>query len=184
MTVLWLPTSKRIIATPRNREAFCALSAEFTVSKAWPAFGEVCYLLDYFVATFLTRTLGFSTAIPLSLNPAITLFLFQIYRRIATRGSQASALGTPSASSSFIGAAFSSAVATWLLYPLMLAKTRLQTRRKQVREGDGADEELSMISIWEDALRKEGPHGLYQGIVAQLLKGFVSQGVTMMVKQR
>ena len=124
----------------------------------------------------LPRALGFSTTIPLSLNPAITLFLFQIYRRIATRGSQAPTLGTPSASSSFIGAAFSNVVATWLLYPLMLA--RLQIQRNQARE------DPSIVSIWEDALRREGSYGLYQGIEAQMLKGFISQGVTMVVKQR
>lgn len=133
---------------------------------------------------------GFSTTIPLSLNPAITLFLFQLYRKIATRGNKASSLGTPSASSSFVGAAFSNAVATWLLYPLMLAKTRLQIHRKRVREANqnlarkSEDDDVSMLTIWEEALAKEGPSGLYQGLEAQLLKGFVSQGVTMVVKQR
>ncbi|EKM53611.1 uncharacterized protein PHACADRAFT_99150 [Phanerochaete carnosa HHB-10118-sp] len=133
---------------------------------------------------------GFSTTIPLSLNPAITLFLFQLYRKLVVRGSKTSALGTPSASSSFVGAAFSNAVATWLLYPLMLAKTRLQIHRKHVQEANQGPEQdkkgsnTSMLTIWEDALDKEGPSGLYQGLEAQLLKGFVSQGVTMMVKQR
>ena len=99
------------------------------------------------------------------------------------------ALGTPSAAASFVGAAFSNAVATWLLYPLILAKTRLQIHRKRVREGQKSpkrteESQASMLTIWEDALRKEGPNGLYQGLEAQLLKGFVSQGVTMMVKQR
>ena len=133
---------------------------------------------------------GFSTTIPLSLNPAITLFLFQVYRKLTTRGNQAAALGTPSASSSFIGAAFSNAAASWLLYPLMLAKTRLQVHRKRVRVADKDSTEkhnesdVSMLTIWEDALSKDGPSGLYQGLEAQLLKGFVSQGVTMMIKQR
>jgi solute carrier family 25 (peroxisomal adenine nucleotide transporter), member 17 len=91
--------------------------------------------------------------------------------------------------SSFIGAAFSNSVATWLLYPLMLAKTRLQVHRKRVKEAERASKEVdngevSMLTIWEDAFQKDGPSGLYQGLEAQLLKGFVSQGVTMMVKQR
>ncbi|GJE94650.1 mitochondrial carrier [Phanerochaete sordida] len=133
---------------------------------------------------------GFTTTIPLSLNPAITLFLFQLYGKIATRGNKGSALGTPSASSSFVGAAFSNSIATWLLYPLMLAKTRLQMHRKRAKEASERGEQakckqdVSMLTIWEDALDNEGPSGLYQGLKAQLLKGFVSQGVTMMVKQR
>ena len=117
------------------------------------------------------------------------MFLFQIYRKITTRSSGSTAMGTPSTVSSFFGAAFSNAVATWLLYPLMLAKTRLQVHRKRVKEAEKASTQVdgtdvSMLTIWEDALRKEGPGGLYQGLEAQLLKGFVSQGVTMMIKQR
>lgn len=79
----------------------------------------------------------------------------------------------------------SNAIATWILYPLMLAKTRLQLHRKRMREADKeSQDETSMLTIWEDALRREGPFGLYQGLEAQLIKGFLSQGVTMMVKQR
>lgn len=130
--------------------------------------------------------LGFSTTIPLSLNPAITMFLFQLYRSIAARSGRSSALGTPSSSSSFLGAAFSNSLSTWLLYPLMLAKTRLQVYRKRVREEtkEPSGSEPSMVTIWGNAIRKDGPKGLYQGIEAQITKGFVSQGVTMMVKQR
>lgn len=132
---------------------------------------------------------GFSTTIPLSLNPAITLFLFQAYSKLTPRGKQTK-LGTPSAKSAFVGSALSNVVATWLLYPLMLAKTRLQVSRKRAKEADANSKEAkesseaSMLTIWEDAMRKEGAYGLYQGLEAQLLKGFVSQGVTMVVKQR
>lgn len=129
---------------------------------------------------------GFSTTIPLSLNPAITMFLFQLYRRILMRKQSTAAVpATPGPVAAFIGAAFSNAVATWLLYPLMLAKTRLQVHRRRVKEGNASPKShVSMLTIWEDALRREGGRGLYQGLEAQLLKGFVSQGVTMMVKQR
>lgn len=68
----------------------------------------------------------------------------------------------------------------------MLAKTRLQVYRKRAREEakEPAGSESSMITIWGNAIRRDGPKGLYQGIEAQIMKGFVSQGVTMMVKQR
>ncbi|PSR71701.1 hypothetical protein PHLCEN_2v12405 [Hermanssonia centrifuga] len=123
---------------------------------------------------------GFTTAIPLSLNPAITLFLFQVFRKISSRYSvqKNQPLATPSAGSAFLGAAFSNAISTILLYPLILAKTRLQVHRKQ-----GASSE-TMFSIWKRALLREGIPGAYQGLEAQIVKGFVSQGITMMVKQR
>lgn len=72
----------------------------------------------------------------------------------------------------------------------MLAKTRLQVYRKRAKAAESGSKEeqeaseANMVTIWEDSMRKEGARGLYQGLEAQLLKGFVSQGVTMMVKQR
>ena len=136
----------------------------------------------------LTYYPGFTTTIPLSLNPAITLFLFQIYRTLSTRyavshttkpQSRSQKLATPNARSAFLGAACANSIAIALLYPLILAKTRLQVHRK--RDGD---EQMDMLRIWWKALRAEGIAGLYQGLHAQILKGFVSQGVTMMIKQR
>ena len=130
---------------------------------------------------------GFTTAIPLSLSPAITLFLFQIFRKLSSRyilrrtpgaaPSTSQKLGTPTAGNAFLGAACSNAIASALLYPLMLAKTRLQVHR---RNGDRAD----MIGVWKHAIKREGLQGVYQGLDAQMVKGFVSQGVTMVVKQR
>ena len=65
-----------------------------------------------------------------------------------------------------------------ILYPLILAKTRLQAHKKK---GNG---DVTMMRIWSAALEREGIQGLYQGLDAQIMKGFVNQGVTMMVKQR
>lgn len=67
----------------------------------------------------------------------------------------------------------------------MLAKTRLQVHRKEAQENDptGRTSE-SMLTVWKKAYKRERWTGVYQGLEAQILKGFVSQGVTMMVKQR
>lgn len=129
---------------------------------------------------------GFTTTIPLSLSPAITLFLIQLFRRVATpRGATASGKpATPDARAAFLGAALSNAAATMLLYPLMLAKTRLQVHRKEAKENGDAPESRNMTDVWREAVRKEGVRGLYQGLQAQLTKGFVSEGVTMVMKQR
>ena len=42
----------------------------------------------------------------------------------------------------------------------------------------------NMVSIWRRIVRREGAGGLYQGLEAQITKGFVSEGVKMMAKQR
>ena len=89
----------------------------------------------------------------------------------------------PTPQEAFFGAAFSNSIATAILYPLMLAKTRLQVHRREASES-GAVESESMLSVWRKAYGQEGWVGIYQGLEAQILKGFVSQGVTMMVKQR
>lgn len=41
-----------------------------------------------------------------------------------------------------------------------------------------------MLDIWNAAYRRDGPAGLYQGLEVQLLKGFLNQGLSMMIKQR
>lgn len=66
-----------------------------------------------------------------------------------------------------------------ILYPLILAKTRLQAVRHQSK-----DRKYTMLGVWRAALSPDGPAGLYQGLEAQLLKGFLNQGLTMMTKQR
>lgn len=128
---------------------------------------------------------GFTVTIPLSLSPALTLFLFQIFRRMVARGrlDKASSTG-PTPQEAFLGAAFSNTIGTVLLYPLMLAKTRLQVHRREAQENKSQTEPESMWTVWKKAYGREGWTGMYQGLEAQILKGFVSQGVTMMVKQR
>ena len=69
-----------------------------------------------------------------------------------------------------------------LLYPLMLAKTRLQIHYG--REDGCRKNNKNMVKIWREIIQREGIRGLYQGLEAQVTKGFVSQGVTMVVKQR
>lgn len=151
----------------------------------WGGESEPCRLLKS-----CSTALGFTTTIPLSLNPAITLFLFQLFGKItAGRGtSRKSRLGTPNAVQSFFGAACSNTIATTILYPLMLAKTRLQVHAKGLSQSKDAgtqeQDHENMVSIWRKALQKDGLRGLYQGLEGQLAKGFVSEGVTMMVKQR
>jgi len=42
----------------------------------------------------------------------------------------------------------------------------------------------TMLAVWREARARRGWAGVYDGLEAQLIKGFVSQGVTMLMKQR
>lgn len=68
-------------------------------------------------------------------------------------------------------------LAVTLLYPLLLAKTRLQSSRRDTQTHN-------MFDVWDDAIKRGGISGMYQGLETQLVKGFLNQGLAMMIKQR
>ncbi|KAK0212344.1 hypothetical protein DFS33DRAFT_1280822 [Desarmillaria ectypa] len=108
---------------------------------------------------------GFQTNILLSLNPSITLAVFQIYRRVVDRPSRSrSSAIKPSSKEAFIGGAVSSSIAVAILYPLILAKVRLQAQRKTTSAA-------TLGSILLGALKSLG--GLYQGFEMQTAKDFL-----------
>ncbi|KAI0667100.1 mitochondrial carrier [Trametes maxima] len=122
---------------------------------------------------------GFRPTLPLCLTPALTLLLFQLLSRLRIPGRR-SAPRRSSDFGAFFSGALANAFAVAILYPLLLAKVRVQASHKHV----GTNRSVSVIDIWNTAIKDEGWAGLYQGITVQLVKGFVNQGVTMLVKQR
>ncbi|KAJ3576504.1 hypothetical protein NP233_g387 [Leucocoprinus birnbaumii] len=150
---------------------------------------------------------GFKTTTILSLNPSITLAIYQIFRRTLTfweakfrrsRQLNPSSLKTPvnpSPGMAFIGAAISNSIALAILYPIILAKTRLQNSSAKslpealmdAYEGKYSPSRLNheKKKAWADGQpRNPGIPGLYQGLEMQILKGFLNQGVTFLVKGR
>ncbi|KAF9011584.1 mitochondrial carrier [Hymenopellis radicata] len=109
---------------------------------------------------------GFETTILLSLNPSITLAFFQFLLRLKRSNSLKS-----SAKEAFVGGAISNSIAIALLYPLILAKTRLQAGNRQ----------SNLVTVLDQASRSRT---LYQGLDMQIAKGFLSQGVTFFIKER
>lgn len=119
---------------------------------------------------------GFQTTILLSLNPSITLAVFQIYRRVVDKLSRSrSSVIKPSPKEAFIGGAVSSSIAVAILYPLILAKVILQAQRKTTSTS-------TLGSIFLGA--SKSPGGLYQGLEMQVVKGFLGQGVSFLIKER
>ncbi|KAH9915881.1 mitochondrial carrier domain-containing protein [Fomitopsis serialis] len=126
---------------------------------------------------------GFAPTLPLCLTPALTLLLFQLLRRIRLPYTSSSA--TTQSLRAFLDGACANALALAALYPLVLAKVRVQAWRKRSGAVDG-ESAPTMVDVWRTACAEPGRGwcGLYDGLGAQIVKGFVNQGVTMMVKQR
>lgn len=119
---------------------------------------------------------GYETAVLLSITPALTFSLSHIISR-ATLSKSAQA--KPSSLQTFLVNAFGNALSTATLFPLILSKTRLQWRSPS-----GKRVYRSLADVLRKSVRKNGVQGLYQGLQSQLLKGLVSHGTTMVVKQR
>ncbi|EIW70472.1 hypothetical protein TREMEDRAFT_29248, partial [Tremella mesenterica DSM 1558] len=127
---------------------------------------------------------GFAPTIPLALLPSLTLYINTLLLRLIVPSRHRA---HPKGIVTFLLAALSNAIATFPLYPLVLLKALSQsgTTRQQERSSKGVmDRAGEMQLTLGHIVRTEGMQGLYKGLEGQLLKGFVQQGVMMLVKQR
>lgn len=147
---------------------------------------------------------GYSASLVLTLNPSITFFLHNYLIRALVTGE-----GGPNVGSTltFLTAAISKAVATTITYPFTLAKARLQvggrsptqtSRQEEKVAEDAQDPEKAFqakkakqlaarTTVFSTILavsRTEGIKALYEGLPGEVLKGFFSHGMTMLIKER
>ncbi|KAI8595058.1 mitochondrial carrier domain-containing protein [Dissophora ornata] len=150
---------------------------------------------------------GYAPTVILSINPSITYFLFETIKKfIVTRQTQAVTAAGKSPSKSVLAAAASltslqiffisacsKAIASFLTYPLILTKTKLQTKSEQEEEEDDDDEEATIgkvkgftgiSDVVRTVIRDKGIAGLYTGCQGQVVKGFFSFGLMYMIKDR
>lgn len=71
--------------------------------------------------------------------------------------------------------------ATVFTQPLIVAKVGLQSRPPPSRKGKPFK---SFIEVMQYIIQHEGPLGLFKGIIPQILKGFLVQGLLMMTKEK
>lgn len=133
---------------------------------------------------------GYSASAFLSLNPSITFLLYESLKNFAG-GKQRRLKGAET----FLIAAVAKAIATGLTYPLAVAKSRTQianedddfTLRDMANIGKAGKEIKNIISkkvrrsgnvieVLADIFKREGIAGLYEGVLGELLRGFVSSG--------
>ncbi len=84
---------------------------------------------------------GYSASLVLTLNPSLTFFLFEAFKRTLLPRSQRQ---SPSPQATFLLAAISKAIASTITYPFSLAKSRLQSS--------------SGLDKTEDSSRQAGRH--------------------------
>lgn len=128
---------------------------------------------------------GYPASLVLTLNPSITFFLFELFKNTLLPRSKRE---KPPPGTTFILAALSKVIASSITYPFSLAKTQAQAGSesegkesekggKEVRSG-GQSIFASLLGI----ARREGVGGLYAGLSGDVLKGFFSHGITMLMK--
>lgn len=141
---------------------------------------------------------GYSASLILTLNPSITFLLHKALLRLLVPRSQRS---DPGGRTTFLLAAISKALASTITYPFSLAKIRAQVSSQKPSQSTGETSETEKSedagasrtararqrTVFSTILRiaqTEGILALYQGLGAEVLKGFFSHGLTMLMKER
>lgn len=133
---------------------------------------------------------GYSASLMLTLNPSLTFFFFEALKRTLPRSQRQS----PSPQATFLLAAISKAMASTITYPFSLAKSRLQSYSGlDQREGSSTvklEDTLSpkkaptnVFTVILQIAQTEGLSALYEGLGGEVMKGFFSHGITMIVKE-
>lgn len=148
---------------------------------------------------------GFGATVLLSVNPSLTYYFFQTIKVLFIRGGKGA---TPEARKAdrarrrenptkwqlFLFSASAKTLASLITYPLSLVKSQMQvkgscddssnndtkTGQKQAVHKPGK----SMVATFSEIVKTNGVGHLYQGARAQILKGFFSQGITMLTKDQ
>ena len=134
---------------------------------------------------------GYSASLVLTMNPSLTFFFFEALKRTLLPRSQRQ---NPLPRATFLLAAISKAMASTITYPFSLAKSRLQSSSNHNRgespstvklepthtEGKAPENVFTMIVR---IAQTEGLSALYEGLEGEVMKGFFSHGITMIVKE-
>lgn len=133
---------------------------------------------------------GFQATILLSVNPSLTYYFFQMLKVVFIRGrgltpqERQRRRDNPTKWQLFIFSASAKTVASLLTYPLILVKTQMQVKIKAAKTNGAVDARHTMVGTLADIVKTRGVGHLYQGARGQILKGFFSQGITMLTKDQ
>ncbi|KAI9925756.1 hypothetical protein AWENTII_012130 [Aspergillus wentii] len=118
---------------------------------------------------------GFKVNLILVINPMITYGSYQWLRgKLFTKKNISS-------KDAFILGALSKVMATIATHPLIVAKTMLQSKPPECRQGKPF---RSFTEVLHYIFKNEGLLRLYKGLLPQISKGFLVQGLMMALKER
>jgi transmembrane carrier protein len=141
---------------------------------------------------------GYSASLILTLNPPIAFFMTEVLKYVLL--SHYRQQEKPLAAVTFLLATISKAIASTITYPVSLAKTRQQVndvRFTSQGEGEGEEEDkygtngaknqtpkraAFVLTLIHAIAVTDGVGALYDGLAADVLRGFISHGVTTMTK--
>ena len=133
---------------------------------------------------------GYSASLVLTLNPSLTFFFYEALKRSSLPHSKRA---DPPPRATFLLAAISKVLASAITYPFSLAKSRLQTSSSKEQHGDTTSVKLdsspphrvpnNVFATILQIARTEGMSALYEGLGGEVMKGFFSHGITMIVKE-
>lgn len=119
---------------------------------------------------------GYSASLILTLNPSITFFLYEFFKRYLLPRSRRD---DPGVRVTFLMAAVSKGFASTITYPFSLAKARAQASSRAKKDSKRATVFTTILEIY----RRDGTAALYEGVFGEILKGFFSHGITMIIKE-
>ena len=184
-----LQTSSMVAARPENEKSTANVSMRAVASQIRSEKG-----LKGFWS-------GYSASLVLTLNPSLTFFFFETFKRLVLPRSQRF---DPPPTATFFLAAVSKALASSITYPFSLAKARAQASSKTVNDEspenkqealNGQDGQSSTSVAGRKAVNRtvfgtileiaqnDGMPALYEGLGGEVLKGFFSHGITMFMKE-
>ncbi|KAI9736592.1 MAG: hypothetical protein M1835_003320, partial [Candelina submexicana] len=196
--LLTTPTAN--IVTRKQTSAMVSARAKTSTQQSSPSVREIALQIreEKGLQGFWS---GYSASLILTLNPSLTFLFHELLSRSLLPRSQRD---KPAASTTFLLAAVSKAVASTITYPFSLAKARAQASTSKADSNDAKVKEdlgkvsarhttggkstraaarRSVFSTILEIARTEGIGGLYEGLGGQVLKGFFSHGITMLVKE-
>ncbi|QSS61203.1 mitochondrial carrier protein [Histoplasma capsulatum] len=122
---------------------------------------------------------GYSASLILSLNPALTFLLSQVFKfSLLPRDKRR----RPPASATFLFAAISKVIASSLTYPFSMAKTRAQAATSAPTSSSAPRSPPTILHAIYAIARTEGLAALYAGLSGDVLRGFFSHGIAMLAK--
>ena len=180
---LWILVTRSQVAH-RERARQVADSGDTGTPAAKPGCGGVLKIIqeiyrDYGVAGFWRGTVP---SLVMVSNPAIQYMLFEDLKKRFFRATRRSQVGPGEV---FCLSALAKIGATLVTYPLLVVKSRIQTRKKGEGGRGGADggEDAGVAETIRQIYEREGAGGFYTGMRTKMAQSVFAAALMYMVKE-